>query len=259
VNRGTIVLDLDGVVVLGGEPIPGSGEALTRLAADGYTLLFATNNATRTPAETADRIRRLTGFPAEADRVITSTIAAARLLAGSELQPVFPAAEPGMAQTLRGEGIAVTGDHRAAHSVLVGLNRSFTYDLLRRAAAAVHRGARLFATNADPTFPTPHGPEPGAGALVAAVEMATGQTARVAGKPHEAMRDAIAARIATGPVWMVGDRPETDLALAHRAGWIPVLVLSGVTTDPSTLDADLAPAMTLPDLSSLPAALAQNR
>lgn len=255
--RGTIVLDLDGVIVLGGEAIPGAGEAIGALEDMGFELLYATNNATRTPADTAARIGRLTGRHLDPAAVITSTMAAARMI-GPDDQPVFPTAEPGMAATLADEGVAVTGEPEQARTVLVGLNRSFTYDLLRDAATAVLRGARLIASNTDPSFPTPRGPEPGAGALVAAVERATGRTAEVAGKPFAPMQEAVAARIRREPVWMVGDRPETDLAFAHRAGWIPVLVLSGVTGDAGEVPAGLEPALTVPDLAALPAALAQN-
>jgi HAD superfamily hydrolase (TIGR01450 family) len=255
--RGTLVLDLDGVVVIGGEGIPGAGRALEELETAGYSLLFATNNATRTPAQAAERIGRLTGYRPAPERLITSTLAAVRML-GPEDLPVFPTAEPGMAETLRDEGVAVTADPEEASTVLVGLNRAFTYDLLRRAAAAVHRGARLVATNTDPTFPTARGPEPGAGALVAAFEAATGRRAEVAGKPHDPMREAVADRIEHQPVWMVGDRPETDLAFAHRAGWTPVLVMSGVTSDAAGIPPELAPQLTVADLAALPAALAQN-
>lgn len=254
--NGTIVCDIDGVILLGGDPIPGAGPALGELRDMGLGVLLATNNATRTPSQTAERIQRLTGFAADADCVVTSTIAAIGMLGPGD-QPVLAAAEPGMAETLLAAGVEVTEDPAAARTVLVGLNRSFTYDLLREAATAVMNGARLIAANTDPTFPTRNGPEPGAGALVAAVERASGTIAEVAGKPHPPMQEAVADRIAPGPVWMVGDRPDTDIAFAIAAGWIPVLVLSGVTADPTEVPPELAPDLVIPSLADLPGVLAQ--
>lgn len=254
--NGTVVCDIDGVLLLGGDPIPGAGPALNELRDMGLRILLATNNATRTPIQTAERIQRLTGFAPDPDCVVTSTIAAIRMLGPGD-QPVLAAAEPGMAETLLTAGVAVTDDPAAARTVLVGLNRSFTYDLLREAATAVINGARLIATNTDPTFPTPAGPEPGAGALVAAIERASGTVAEVAGKPHPPMQEAVADRVGAGPVWMVGDRPDTDLAFAAAAGWIPVLVLSGVTADPGEVPPELAADLVIPSIADLPEVLAQ--
>jgi 4-nitrophenyl phosphatase len=92
------------------------------------------------------------------------------------------------------------------------------------------------ASNTDATLPTPDGLLPGAGSIVAALETATGRTAEVAGKPHEPMRRLLSERIGTGPVWVVGDRADTDLALARAGGWTGVLVLTGVTRDPGSAD-----------------------
>jgi len=253
---GTIICDIDGVVLLGGEAIPGAGRALRELRGMGLSVLFATNNATRTPQQTAERIERLTGFAPDPDCVVTSTIAAIRMIGPGD-QPVLAAAEAGMAATLTAAGVEVTADPAAARTVMVGLNRAFTYDLLREAATAVINGARLIATNTDPTFPTRNGPEPGAGALVAAVERAGGRSAEVAGKPNPPMQAAVADRIGPGPVWMVGDRPDTDLAFAAAAGWIRVLVLSGVTADPGVVPPEWAPDLVIRSLTDLPEALAQ--
>jgi len=254
--NGTVISDIDGVILLGGEPIPGAGPALGELREMGLRVILATNNATRTPRQTAERIERLTGFAPEPDCVVTSTVAAIRMIGPGD-QPVLAVAEPGMAATLVAAGVEITDDPAAARTVMVGLDRSFTYDILRDAATAVINGARLIATNTDPTFPTRSGPEPGAGALVAAVERAGGATAEVAGKPHRPMREAVAGRLGPGPVWMVGDRPDTDLAFAAAAGWGRVLVLSGVTIDPGIVPPEWAPDLVLGSLADLPAALAQ--
>jgi ribonucleotide monophosphatase NagD (HAD superfamily) len=119
----------------------------------------------------------------------------------------------------------------------------------------VRRGARLIATNTDATFPTSRGPAPGAGALVAALETASGVEAEVAGKPNPAMRSAVSRLLVPGPVWIVGDRPETDLALGAEAGWGRILVLSGVTGDSGTVPPQWRPDIVIPSVAELPAAL----
>ena len=252
---GTIVLDVDGVLLLGSEPIEGSAAALPRLAAAGFRLIVATNNATRSPQQAADRIERSLGYRFEPGCVVTSTVAVAMMLGAGD-QPVLAAAEEGMAITLREHGIEVTGDARNANTVVVGLDRSFTYDKLTAAADAVRGGARFVASNRDFTFPIRGGAAPGAGALVAAIEAASGVTAEVAGKPHEPMRRAVTRCLADGPVWMVGDRPETDIAFGAAAGWTTVLTLSGVIADPAAVPEGLTPDLVVGSLADLPDVLA---
>jgi ribonucleotide monophosphatase NagD (HAD superfamily) len=115
-----------------------------------------------------------------------------------------------------------------ADVVMVGFDLGFDYERLRLAARAVDRGARLIATNDDATYPTPDGPIPGGGALVAAVAYATGVTATVAGKPHPPMADLVRA-LGGAEGTMVGDRPATDGAFARELGYRYALVLTGVT------------------------------
>jgi 4-nitrophenyl phosphatase len=255
---GNIVLDVDGVILLGGDAIEGSGSALHSLCDDGYRLIVATNNATRTPLQAADRIGRICGFRPSPDLVVTSSVAAAGLI-GKADQPVLAVAEEGMAETLRLAGIEVTTDPSAAATVMVGLDRGFTYARLAEAASVVMRGARFIATNSDPTFPTPRGPEPGAGSLVAAVASASSTTPEVAGKPHRPMQEAVSRLLGDGPVWMVGDRPDTDLAFAKEAGWRSVLTLSGVTSSADVVPAKWTPDIVIDSLSALPEILRQNR
>jgi len=253
---GTVVLDIDGVILLGGRPLPGAGRALHELSEMGWSLVFATNNATRTPGENSERIGTLTGFRPEPGAMVTSTVASCAMIGDAD-QPVFCTGEPGMAATLHGAGIEITKLPDHARTVLAGLNRRFTYDLLRDAVKAILAGARFIAANDDPAYPTRRGLEPGAGALVAAMERASGRTAEVAGKPHRPMLEVVSARVGDGPVWVIGDRPETDMALAVAGGWRSVLVLSGVTTDPASVPAPLVPDMVIDGIASLPGALRQ--
>lgn len=224
-----VICDLDGVVYLGQEAIPGAGEALTSLAGAGYNLLFATNNSTRTAEEGAAKISRLTGYQAEPGQLVSSAEAAVRLLA-SDPMPVYLFGAAGAAGWLRAAGIDVVEDPLAAGAVIAGLDEDLTYRKLAAAVEAVCNGARFIATNVDATYPTPRGLWPGAGALVAAVVAATGRLPEVAGKPQAPMVELIRSRLEPGPVIVVGDRSETDIALGLAGGWQTCLVLTGVAT-----------------------------
>jgi HAD superfamily hydrolase (TIGR01450 family) len=251
---GNVVCDLDGVVYIGETPVPGAGEALAALSRAGYRVVLATNNSTRSPGAVSGRIHALTGFRADPSGIVTSSIAAAALLDPAD-SPALVVGERGVEEALAGAGIGVTSDPEAARSVVVGLARHIDYELVAAAARAIRLGARFVATNTDATFPTPRGPVPGAGAIVAAVATAAGASPEVAGKPHGPMRRAIVQRLGAGPTWVVGDRPETDLALGAAEGWGKVLVLSGITPPNATIRGELAPDIVVPTLADLPAAL----
>ena len=139
----------------------------------------------------------------------------------------------------------------ADHPDAVVVGRSVTLDFaeLAAAATAIRAGARFVATNNDATFPTPHGLEPGAGAVVAYLEVGSGRTAEVAGKPNQPAADLLQARFGT-PGLVVGDRPDTDGLFAQRIGAPYALVLSGVT-GAEDLPVSPHPAMVEPDLASV--------
>lgn len=231
--NGTVVCDLDGVVYLGSTAVPGAGDALRRLSEGGFEIFFATNNSAREPSYVRAKLRETVGFEVEESQIITSALVAASLI---EAGPVLVLGERGLESAVRGAGFELTEDPSLAATVVVGLDRQLSYDRVARAASAARRGARLIATNRDPTYPTEHGQDPGAGACVAAVETAAGVTGITAGKPSQAMRDMIERRHPAGPIWMIGDRPETDLALASGPRWRSVLVLSGVTASPEGVE-----------------------
>ena len=158
--------------------------------------------------------------------------------------------DEGVNEALTQRGITVV-PQGPADAVVVGLTRRFTYDDVARAAAAVRGGARLVGTNEDPTFPTPDGLVPGAGALLAAVATASETAPEVAGKPHRATADAITALVPPGELRvMVGDRPSTDGALARQLDIPFALVLSGVTP-PNGVPADAGAAVVAADLLTL--------
>jgi glycerol-1-phosphatase len=246
--EGTWVVDLDGVIWLTGRPIHGVDEAVARLRGAGVRVLFATNNSAPTRAELHRRLGQCGITTEDRDLLSSADVAAGMLPSGSSAMVV---GDDGVVEALAGRGVVVVPEG-PADAVVVGWTRSlFTFEAVARAAAAVRSGARLVGTNEDPTLPTPDGPVPGAGAILAAVATAAGATPEVAGKPHRPTADAISARVRPGELRaMVGDRPSTDGALADQLGIPFALVLSGVTSA-GHVPADARPASVAPDLVTL--------
>jgi 4-nitrophenyl phosphatase len=243
----TVVLDLDGVLWLADKPIPGAGGAVGRLRAAGHRVVFVSNNSFSPVSEVEAKLEGF-GIPAEGD-VLTSAVAAATLVKSGD--KVLLCGGPGAAEALTRAGAQIVTDGDA-DAVIVGFHRTFDYEELRRAATAVRRGARLIGTNDDATYPTPDGPIPGGGSILAAVTTASGVTAVVAGKPYEPMADLVRAEL--GPdldgAVMVGDRPDTDGRFARTIGCRFGLVFSGVThrTD---LPVNPTPDLVADDLAAL--------
>jgi len=236
----TVLCDLDGVVYRGDTLIAGSDLALRRLVEAGAEVYFVTNNSTRNPGHVVEKIRRLTGVRFPEDRVFTSPQAGVAMLEPDD-GPCLVVGEEGIRDALGESGFAITEDPNAARTVMVGLDRQVDYRRIADAADAVRRGARFIATNDDPTYPTSDGLEPGAGSMVAAIAVAAGRPAEVAGKPHPPMRRLIRSR-GIDRAWVIGDRLDTDIALAvEEEGWLSILVLTGVTLQPSDA-ADLVAA-----------------
>lgn len=244
------MLDLDGVVWLTADPVPGSAAAVAALRRAGVRVLFATNNSSPTLAELVGRLGRV-GVEAGPEDLVTSAQAAAGLLAPGSRALVL--ADEGVVEALGARGVEVVGS-APADAVVVGWTRRFDFDRLASAAGAVRGGARLVGTNEDPTFPTPDGLLPGGGSLLAAVATASGAVPVVAGKPHPPLAELVARR--SGDVRVaVGDRPSTDGALARRLGVPYALVLSGVTA-PADAAAARPPAdVVAADLGALVAGL----
>jgi 4-nitrophenyl phosphatase len=227
-----ILLDLDGVVWLSHQPIAGSVDAIAALRAAGHRVLFVTNNsAPRLAAHEA----ALAAIGDDAvGAVVTSAMAAAHLVSSGER--VLVAGGEGVVEAVTARGATVV-DGGECDAVVVGFHRDFDYDGLRRAATAVIAGARLIGTNDDATYPTPDGPIPGGGAILAAVRVAGGSIGEVAGKPHLPMARLVRSMIgddAAASAVMVGDRPETDGLFAGALGCRYAHVESGVTP-PGTL------------------------
>jgi len=232
-----VICDLDGVLYRGCKLIPGSAEALQRLV-DALPVLFVTNNSTRPPAATAEKITQLTGVNIDAEQVLTSSMAAATMLEEGD-SPVLVVGEQGVADAITTRGLEVTPAHDEARAVVVGLTRRIDYEMIAAAADAVREGARFIATNIDPTFPTESGLLPGAGSLVAAIAAASGREPEVAGKPHAPMRRLIE-KAGVSDAWVIGDRLDTDIALASdHPDWRTIVVLTGVTGEEEAQGADV--------------------
>jgi glycerol-1-phosphatase len=222
-----VCLDLDGVVWRGSEAVPRSADAVAELRAAGLRVGFVTNNSGTPLGDVVTKLEKI-GIPAGDDDVITSAVVAAHLLAEKLASgaKVFPCAGPGVVAALTEKGFALV-DRSPADAVVVGIHTSFDYDELDRASAALRAGATFVATNNDPTYPARDGVVPGNGALVAAVQTASGVDPIIVGKPEAPMADMVRERFGSRGV-MVGDRPSTDGDFADVLGWPFGLVLTGV-------------------------------
>ncbi len=253
-----VVCDLDGVVYRGPHAVP---HAVDTLAGLDVPVLYATNNASRPPADVAEHLRRL-GLPCVPEAVATSSQAGAWLLSErlAPSAPVLAVGGPGVARALEEVGLtpvlaaAAAGARVAA--VLQGYGPQVTASDLAEAAYAVQAGATWVATNTDATLPTDRGVAPGNGSLVGAVRNAVGRAPDVvAGKPAPPLYLMCADRLGVpvGGVLAVGDRLDTDIEGADAAGMEPLLVLTGVDDLAACLDAGppRRPTWVAPDLRVL--------
>jgi HAD superfamily hydrolase (TIGR01450 family) len=229
-----LLIDLDGVVWIGREMVSGSAEALQELIEAGKEIVFVTNNPGRPAAAYAERLREA-GVPAEPERVVTAGEATARLAVerAGEGRTAFVIGAPAFHETVAAAGLELLEGEaaRGADAVLVSGHRGFDYGELLTATLALQRGAALFATSRDPTLPMPGGAWPGTGAVLAAVETASGATAEIGGKPEPHLFELARERIAGAErVAMVGDRVSSDVEGGRRADLETILVLSGATS-----------------------------
>ena len=249
------LLDLDGVVYVGADAVPEAAEALRAARVLGMRLAFVTNNAARPPADVARHLTDL-GIDAAPDEVITSSQAAAgyladRLPAGSA---VLVVGTDGLFDALLERGLRpVTSADDNPAAVVQGYSPTLSWARLAEGAVAIRRGVPWIATNLDPTVPSPRGPLPGNGSLVAALRHATGAVPIATGKPDPTMHlESVRRSGARRPI-VVGDRLDTDIEGANAVGCASLLVLTGVTAPADVLAAppQLRPTYLARDLRGL--------
>jgi HAD superfamily hydrolase (TIGR01458 family) len=248
-----ILLDVDGVLHVSGEPIPGAQAAVGRLRAAGHALRFVTNNSTRPRAQLTEELTGL-GFELAEAELQTPAGAAARELEGKR---VFALVMSGVVPDL--EALELVGE--GAEAVLIGgcdesfePNQVFRYMNLARAFAEIQLGAELYCLHKNRWWQTSRGPLLDAGAFVAGLEYATGVEAVVLGKPSPAYFAAALDALGAEPerTWLVGDDPESDVRAAQLFGMRTALVRTGKFR-PDTLDGlDLAPDVVLSSIADLP-------
>jgi glycerol-1-phosphatase len=253
-----LLVDLDGVVWIGREPVPGAAETLRALLAEGKQLVFVTNNPGKPPESYAKRLQSM-GVEVGPERIVTAGMVAARMAA--EAAGAGGGAFVIGAAPLR-EMVAATGTTllvgeagREADAVVVSGHRDFDYAELLTAKLALDRGAALIATSHDPTMPMPGGEWPGTGSILAAVETASGRRAEIAGKPERHLFEmalaALGASAAPPRVAMIGDRVSSDIEGGRRAGLATILVLSGTSDRATAATAEPRPDHVVDDLAGL--------
>ena len=233
-----VLCDLDGVVYRGDQVVDEAPAVLDEVRASGCSVVFLTNNSSRTPEEVVSKLRGM-GVRAEPSEVASSAIATAALLrregsdaaGANDLGPAaFVIGRRGIRQALEEVGVRIVDETAdRADLVVIGWDPAADYGALRTAGLLVQRGARLIATNPDRSYPAPDGLWPGAGALLAAVVATTGAVATIVGKPARPMFEAAADRAGARHPLVVGDRLDTDVSGARAMAWDSMLVLTGAS------------------------------
>jgi len=251
----TLLLDMDGVLYRGRETLPGVTALLDLCARRGIEYACITNNASMTPGEYEAKLAGM-GIAVPAARVLTSAIITNRYLRDTYPQgtTVYAIGMNGLLSLLFDDGYFVL-DERSPQLVVQGADFELTYAKLKTACLAIRAGARYIGTNPDTTFPSEDGIIPGAGALILAMEAATGVKAFMIGKPQPTMFLAAMELLGGVPdtTLMVGDRLDTDIVGARVAGIRAAMVLTGVS---SLEEAEASPVKPDAIFADLPALLA---
>ena len=226
-----VMLDLDGVVYVGEEAVPGAAEALRRVRETGVHLAYVTNNASRSPDAVAEKLGRV-GVEAEADDVVTSAQAAAHLLAEQHPSgsPVANLGAEGLRRALAEEGLVPTDvQDDDAVAIVTGYNPDLVWSDIMRAAMRIRDGLPWVASNTDLTFPLEGGEAPGPGVLVEMVSRFSEVDPVVAGKPQPPLLEETIRRVGGERPLMIGDRLDTDIEGARNLDVPSLLVMTGVT------------------------------
>jgi 4-nitrophenyl phosphatase len=248
-----LIIDMDGVLWRGSEPLPGLAEFFSFMRARGIRFVLATNNSSATETQYAERLASY-GAPVALEEIVTSSTATADYLAS-----ILPSGSRVYAIGLQGVRDALTqrgfvlGEEDGAAAVVVGIDWNVTYDQLKTATLLIRAGAKFIGTNPDATYPAPEGIIPGNGALLAAIETATGVKPIVVGKPEPILYQQALRRLHAplAAIAALGDRLETDILGGIRAGTKTILVMSGVTTPEQLAASDYKPDWVFKDIVDL--------
>src|SRR3954468_12515235 len=228
-----VILDLDGCVWVGPEPVPGSVDAITALREAGKRIAFVTNDPRHAPEEHVRKLWRI-GVQASLADVVSSGAATQHLLAETRRgRTAFVIGTESLHRHVADAGCRIlngTDLASRAEVVVVAGTEDLVYDDLREPVLALRRGADFLATSRDPTYPMPDGLWPGTGAVVAAVEVGSGRTASIVGKPEPQLFYTALDRLGEGRTLVIGDRLDADIAAAAKAGLDSALVLTGGTS-----------------------------
>ncbi|HBX68431.1 MAG TPA: haloacid dehalogenase [Chloroflexi bacterium] len=223
-----LIIDMDGVLYLGDQPMPRLCEFFAFLRTRSIRFTLATNNSTRTPQEYAHKLAGM-GVTVSPDEILNSGQAAARFLAreyplGTRVH-VF--GMPSLKQAILDEGFILADDD--VQLVVASMDRDVTYEKLKKATLLIRGGARFIATNLDPTNPSVEGLLPGTGSMIAALATASGTKPQAIGKPEPTMYQLAMEQMGATPetTAVIGDRVDTDILGGKRAGITTICVLSG--------------------------------
>lgn len=233
-----LIIDMDGVLWLDNTPLPGLNAFFDFLHHRAIPYILATNNASKTPGQYVDKLARF-GVTVSPEHVLTSPLATAAYLKQTfpPGTPVYVVGMEGLLEAMSQAGFRVVDKlSQPAKVVVAGADFSLTYDKLKYATLHIQRGAHFVGTNGDVTFPAAEGAWPGAGAILAAIQAATGITPTVIGKPERLMFDIAVEKMGSDPARtaMLGDRLETDILGAQRAGVKAILVTTGIDNETSS-------------------------
>ena len=250
--RKGFICDMDGVIYLGNQLLPGVAEFVNWLNENDKRFLFLTNSSERSPKERRQKLQRM-GLDIGEEHFYTSALATAAFL--KKQAPgctAFVIGAPGLLNALYDVG--VTMNDVDPDYVIVGETASYNYEVITKAVRLVLNGARLIATNSDLTGPTEFGIAPACRSLVAPIELATGKKAYFMGKPNPLMmRTGLQLLgVHSEEAAMVGDRMDTDVIAGMESGLATVLVLSGCTSRTDVNDYPYRPTYILNGVGDIP-------
>lgn len=247
-----LVIDADGVLWRGRQPLPGVPAFFDFLHARQIPYIIATNNSARPESDVVEKLARY-GTRVEEHHILTSSQATAlclpRLVPNARRVLVVGGEWLGTVLTRAGYQVV----DQDADVVVVGIDWNLTYEKLKRATREIRRGAKFIGTNADKTFPSEDGITPGAGSILAALEAASEVTPIVIGKPERLMFDIAVEKMGATPstTASLGDRLDTDILGGQRAGLRSILVMTGVTTPEMLAQSSIRPDWVFDDLVAL--------